>query len=46
MGMRQKFRGEGRTGQERRYVSECIFDSDSEAGRFTTGIYAYPTTYV
>lgn len=22
------------------------FDSDSEAGRFTTGIYAYPTTYV
>ena len=22
------------------------FDSDSEAGRFTTSIYAYPTTYV
>ena len=27
-------------------IRTCIFDSDGEAGKFTTNIFAYPTTYV
>ena len=27
-------------------IRMCILTSDSEAGKFTTNIFAYPTTYV
>ena len=32
--------------RRRRSCQNLWFDSDSDAGRFTAGLYAFPTTYV
>ena len=31
---------------KRHYLQNIWFDSKSEAGKFTSGLYSYPTTYV
>mgnify|MGYP000211189551 CR=1 FL=1 len=39
-------RGEGDPVKKGAAYQNLWFDSDSDAGRFTAGLYAFPTTYV